>query len=163
MTRSEIQQWLQVESPTIEQQLKRWLDEIVKHRTNSDEFIHGVDLYDTELLALLRPYTNKYYDNDGLCLSICSVRLPPEIQHKGWFKSFLKLCCELNPWKDVIIEDVENPHLLAFCKRHDFDVIDPFYKTTYIVNQGAIMELEVSPLGRYDDYLTVSKSENRVV
>ncbi|KGB10166.1 hypothetical protein DR73_4421 [Enterobacteriaceae bacterium ATCC 29904] len=150
MTRSEIKQWILRESPTIEQQIIRWLDEIDQNGTSSVEFNRGVELADHGLVVLLRPYTNRY---SGLCFSICTVRLPPEIQHKGWFKSFLKLCCELNPWNDVIIEDVENPYLLAFCKRNRFEIIDPFYKTTYIVNIQAIMALEVRPLGRYNDYL----------
>lgn len=157
MTQIEILHWIRAESPSIERQIRRWLDEIVINGEVSAEFTRGVELVDQERLAFLKPYTNMY--DKGLCLTICTVRLPPEIQHKGWFKSFLKLCCELNPWEDVIIEDVENPHLLAFCRRNGFNVIDPSYKTTYIVNKQAVMSLETRPLGRYDDYLTFSKSE----
>ncbi|WP_414455042.1 hypothetical protein [Enterobacter quasiroggenkampii] len=155
MTDKEILDWIHKSSPSIEQQLRRWLDEILKNGHNSSEYFHGVELHDGGRLALLRPYTNKY---NGFCLSICTVRLPAEIQRKGWFKSFLKLCCEMNPWRDVILEDVGNEHLKSFCERNKFHVLDPFYKTTYVVNKQVVMNLVTSPLGRYTDYLTLSKS-----
>ena len=79
-------------------------------------------------------------------------RYPPE-KNKGWFKSFLKLCCKSNPWNDVVIEDVKNPYLLAFCQKHKFEVLDDFYPDTYIVNSEEIMALEIPPLKRYEDYL----------
>lgn len=156
MTEKEIMTWIHNDSPTIEQQLRRWLDEIIENGHNSSEYTHGVVLHDSDLAVRLRPYTNKYH---GFCLSICAVRLPTEIQRKGWFKSFLKLCCEINPWHDVILEDVENEHLLSFCKRNHFQVLDPFYDTTYVVNKETVMNLATMPLGRYTDYLTISKSE----
>lgn len=65
----------------------------------------------------------------------------------------------MNPWRDVILEDVENEHLKSFCERNNFHVLDPFYKTTYVVNKQAVMNLVTSPLGRYTDYLTLNKSE----
>ncbi|HHW8853364.1 TPA: hypothetical protein ACU3EY_001083 [Salmonella enterica] len=155
MTDKEILEWIHNTSPTIEEQLRRWLDEIMENGHQSSEYAHGIELYDGIQLALLRPYTNKY---NGFCLSICTVRLPAEIQGKGWFKSFLKLCCEINPWRDVILEDVGNEHLLSFCKRNNFQVLDPFYKTTYVIDKQAVMNLVTKPLGRYTDYLTLNKS-----
>lgn len=157
MTDKEILDWIHHSSPTIEQQLRRWLEEILENGRNSSEFSRGVVLYDRYQLALLRPYTNNYHKD--FCLSICSVQLPDEIQGNGWFKSFLKLCCEINPWQDVILEDVGNKHLLSFCKRNNFQVLDSDYKTTYVVNKQAVMNLMTKPLSGYNDYLTLNKSE----
>jgi hypothetical protein len=92
----------------------------------------------------LRQSTNRY---QGDCLAIHVVQLPEEIQNKGWFKSFLKLCCEANPWGDVVIEDVKNPYLLGFCKKINFTKLDEFYSDTFIVNTDAIMSLSIPPLG----------------
>ncbi|MEO3295209.1 hypothetical protein ABHD31_19010, partial [Enterobacter cloacae] len=66
MTNKELLDWIHNTSPTIEQQLRRWLDEILQNGHNSPEYRHGVELYDKNQLALLRPYTNKY---NGFCLS----------------------------------------------------------------------------------------------
>ncbi|MFW0560629.1 hypothetical protein ACN1BR_23760, partial [Enterobacter hormaechei] len=110
----------------------------------------GVQIQEKGIVVGLRQSTNRYH---GDCLTIHVVRLPEEIQNKGWFKSFLKLCCESNPWCDVVIEDVKNPYLLSFCKKLNFTVLDEFYPNTYIVNTDAIMSLPIPPLGRYETYL----------
>ena len=110
----------------------------------------GVQIQENGIIVGLRQRTNLY---SGDCLTIHVVQLPEEIQNKGWFKSFLKLCCESNPWNDVVIEDVKNPHLLAFCQKHNFKVLAEFYPDTYIVNSEEIMALDIPPLKRYEDYL----------
>lgn len=110
----------------------------------------GVQIEENGIIVGLRQRTNLY---NGDCLTIHVVQLPEKIQNKGWFKSFLKLCCKSNPWNDVVIEDVKNPYLLAFCQKHKFKVLDDFYPDTYIVNSEEIMALEIPPLKRYEDYL----------
>ncbi|VAC93996.1 Uncharacterised protein [Enterobacter cloacae] len=54
MTNKELLDWIHNTSPTIEQQLRRWLDEILQNGHNSPEYRHGVELYDKNQLALLR-------------------------------------------------------------------------------------------------------------
>lgn len=53
----------------------------------------------------------------------------------------------------MVIEDVKNSHLLAFCKQYYFTVLADFYPDTYIVNRGRILSLDIPPLKRYGDYL----------
>ncbi|PXK47643.1 hypothetical protein DMR96_24785 [Klebsiella pneumoniae] len=122
--------------------------------------MRGLEIIDNEIVVLLRPYTNRYLGN---CLTICTVNLPPGLQRKGWFKSFLNLCCRVNPWNDVVIEDVGNEHLFDFCARNNFSILHTCYKTTFIVNQDIVREMNILPLEDYSYYLTLSKSENRVV
>jgi hypothetical protein len=110
----------------------------------------GVQIQENEIIVGLRQSTNLY---NGDCLIIHIVQLPAEIQHKGWFKSFLKLCCESNPWDDVVIDTVKDPHLLAFCEKHNFRVLDDYHPNTYIVNSENIIALDIPPLMRCDDYL----------
>ncbi|HEB4987934.1 MULTISPECIES: hypothetical protein [Klebsiella] len=160
MKRQDILKWIHSESPNVESQIKRWLAEILQKGDKSDEFMRGLEVIDNEIVVLLRPYTNRY---PGNCLSICTVTLPSELQRKGWFKSFLNLCCSVNPWKDVVIEDVGNAHLFDFCVRNNFSILHPCYKTTFIVNQVAVREMNILPLEDSSYYLTLSKSENRVV
>lgn len=160
MKRQDITKWIHSESPSVESQIRRWLAEILQNGDKSDEFRHGLEIYEHEIVVLLRPYTNKYF---GKCLSICTVKLPSELQNKGWFKSFLNLCCRVNPWSDVVIEDVGNAHLFDFCVRNNFSIIHPFYKTTFIVNQAVVRGMNIPPLEDFSYYLTLSKSENRVV
>lgn len=81
------------------------------------------------------------------CLVIAAVKIPAALQNKGWFKSFLSLCCAINPWGAIVIEDVENEHLRRFCVRLDFRVFDPFFKTTYLVNEARFQELSIPTLG----------------
>ena len=114
------------------------------------EHRNGVQIEENGIIVGLRQRTNLY---NGDCLTVHVVQLPEKIQNKGWFKSFLKLCCESNPWIDVVIEDVKNPYLLAFCQKHKFKVLADFYPDTYIVNSEEIMALEILPLKQYEDYL----------
>ena len=150
MDRTEYLKWLIAESPSTTQQLMAWLQSAKRYNREMKEHRDGVQIEDNGIIVGLRQRTNLY---DGDCLTIHVVELPEEIQNKGWFKSFLKLCCESNPWNDVVIEDVKNPHLLAFCQKHNFKVLAEFCPDTYIVNSEEIMALDIPPLKRYEYYL----------
>ncbi|ENB4343301.1 hypothetical protein ABHP84_003951 [Vibrio parahaemolyticus] len=89
---------------------------------------------------LMRCQTN---DIDELCLVIATVRLDEPLQGKGWFKSFLKYCIDINPWKIVAIEDVDNLRLRTFCKNSGFTPISKFFSTSFIVNQPFMKNLTV--------------------
>ena len=150
MARTDYLTWLIAESPSTTQQLMAWLQRAKRYNREMKEHRDGVQIEDNGIIVGLRQRTNLY---DGDCLTIHVVELPEEIQNKGWFKSFLKLCCESNPWNDVVIEDVKNPHLLAFCQKHNFKVLADFFPDTYIVNSEEIMALDIPPLKRYEYYL----------
>ena len=136
--------------PSAKQQLLDWLQRAQTYTVGMKEHRNGVQIHEKGIIVGLRHTTNLY---NGDCLTIHIVQLPAEIQNKGWFKSFLKLCCESNPWNDVVIETVKNPHLLAFCEKLNFRVLDDFYPDTYIVNSENVIALDIPPLMRYDDYL----------
>ncbi|EFD0233985.1 hypothetical protein QJC73_003528 [Salmonella enterica] len=150
MDRIKYLKWIAEESPTTAQQLLAWLNRARNYTPDMKEHQAGVQIQEKGIVVGLRQSTNCY---EGDCLTIHVVKLPEEIQNKGWFKSFLKLCCESNPWCDVVIEDVKNPHLFEFCKKLNFTVIDKFYPDTFIVNTDAIMSLPTPPLGSYEAYL----------
>ncbi|EIO3165333.1 hypothetical protein LQI22_005310 [Salmonella enterica] len=145
MDRIKYLKWIAEESPSTAQQLVAWLNRARHYTPDMKEHQAGVQIQEKGIVVGLRQSTNRYH---GDCLTIHVVRLPEEIQNKGWFKSFLKLCCESNPWCDVVIEDVKNPYLLSFCKKLNFTVLDEFYPNTYIVNTDAIMSLPIPPLGK---------------
>ncbi|HAX5018271.1 TPA: hypothetical protein JZE36_004002 [Escherichia coli] len=150
MDRIEYLKWLIAESPSMTQQLMVWLQRAKCYTPGMKEHRDGVQIEENGIIVGLRQRTNLY---NGDCLTIHVVQLPEKIQNKGWFKFFLKLCCESNPWIDVIIEDVKNPYFLAFCQKHKFKVLADFYPDTYIVNSEEIMALEILPLKQYEDYL----------
>lgn len=139
----EHKRWLLTERPSLETQLQRWLDEAVTLERSTREYISGIQLEDKGIRVVLRQYTNRHPVD---CLTICAVDLPKGLQNRGWFKSFMVLCCQLNPWQDVIIEDVKNPHLHGFCQRNGFAVLDDFYPDTFIVNQQIMLRMPVTPL-----------------
>lgn len=139
----EYKRWLLEERPSLETQLQRWIEEAVTLERSTSEYISGIQLEENGIRAVLRQYTNRHPVD---CLAICAVDLPQSLQHRGWFKSFLVLCCQLNPWQDVIIEDVKNPHLHGFCQRNGFAVLDDFYPDTFIVNQQIMLRMPVTPL-----------------
>lgn len=97
MQRIEYLQWLIEESSTTSQQLLAWLNRARHYNPNMQEYHAGVQIEEKGIIVGLRQSTNLY---KGDCLTICSVNLPKEIQNKGWFKSFLKLCCESN-WQVI--------------------------------------------------------------
>lgn len=138
--------WLLKERPSLETQLRCWIDKAVTLEHGTREYVSGVQLEENGIRVLLRQYTNRY---PGDCLTICAVDLPERLRNRGWFKSFLVHCCKLNPWQDVIIEDVKNSHLLGFCKRNDFTVLDDFYPDTFIVNQHIVSSMSVTPLSSF--------------
>ncbi|MCR3686704.1 MULTISPECIES: hypothetical protein [Enterobacteriaceae] len=120
MDRIKYLKWIAEESPSTAQQLVAWLNRARHYTPDMKEHQAGVQIQEKGIVVGLRQSTNRYH---GDCLTIHVVRLPEEIQNKGWFKSFLKLCCESNPWCDVVIEDVKNPYLLSFCKKLNFTVL----------------------------------------
>lgn len=142
----EHKRWLLKERPSLETQLQRWLDEAVTLERSTREYISGIQLEENGIRVVLRQYTNRYLHD---CLAICAVHLPKDLQNRGWFKSFLVLCCQLNPWQDVIIEDVKNPYLHGFCQRNGFAVLDDFYPDTFIVNQQKVLSMTVTPLSSF--------------
>lgn len=142
----EYRRWLLNERPTVKALLRRWLDEAVNLEQGSVGYNSGVQLEENGIRVLLRQYTNRYPDD---CLSIHAVDLPESLQNRGWFKSFLVLCCHLNPWNDIIIEDVKNPHLIGFCERYGFTVLDKFYPDTFIVDQQRMLCTPVNPLAAF--------------
>lgn len=146
MRDTEYKRWLLKERPSLEMQLLRWIHEAMTFERGTREYLSGVQLEENGIRVVLRQYTNRYSDD---CLTICAVDLPKDLQNRGWFKSFLVLCCQLNPWHDVIIEDVKNPHLLGFCRRCDFTVLDDSYPDTFIVNQQIMSSMPVTPLGAF--------------
>lgn len=150
MDRIEYLKWLRAESPSTTQQLMAWLLRAKVYNPEMKEHRDGVQIAENGIIVGLRQRTNLY---NGDCLTIHVVQLPKEIQNKGWFKSFLKLCCESNPWSDVVIEDVKNPYLLEFCKKYNFKVLADFFPDTYIVNSEEVLALDIPPLMRYEDYL----------
>ncbi|HBD3846981.1 TPA: hypothetical protein KJF45_005047, partial [Escherichia coli] len=119
MDRIEYLKWLIAESPSTTQQLMAWLQRAKRYTPEMKEHRDGVQIEENGIIVGLQQRTNLY---NGDCLTIHVVQLPEKIQNKGWFKSFLKLCCKSNPWNDVVIEDVKNPYLLAFCQKHKFEV-----------------------------------------
>ena len=149
MDRVSYLKWLAAELPSAEEQLLAWLERAKHYSSEMREYREGVQIQEGGIVVVLRQSSNLYV---GDCLTINNIQLPEEMQNKGWFKSFLKLCCISNPWNDVVIEDVKNPHLLVFCKKHDFTVIADFYPDTYIVNSERISALDIPPSKRYDEY-----------
>jgi len=102
MDRIKYLKWIAEESPTTAQQLVAWLNRARHYTPDMKEHQAGVQIQEKGIVVGLRQSTNRY---QGDCLAIHVVQLPEEIQNKGWFKFFLKLCCEANPWGDVVIED----------------------------------------------------------
>ncbi|WIL44527.1 hypothetical protein QPJ96_22210 (plasmid) [Pantoea agglomerans] len=146
MRDTEYKRWLLKERPSLEMQLLRWIHEATTFERGTREYVSGVQLEENGIRVVLRQYTNRYSDD---CLTICAVELPKDLQNRGWFKSFLVLCCQITPWQDVIIEDVKNPHLRGFCQRNGFAVLDDFYPDTFIVNQQKMLSMSVTPLSYF--------------
>lgn len=80
------------------------------------------------------------------CLSIAGVYLPEEMRGRGWLKSFLTLCVELNPWPRLVMESVVVDELAAFCERMGFATVDPDFPGTFLVDAAAVRRLNVPPL-----------------
>lgn len=123
MVRIEYLKWLRDKSPLATQQLLAKLHRAQSYTVGMKEHRDGVQIQEKEIIVGTRQSTNLY---NGDCLIIHIVQLPTDMQNKGWFKSFLKLYCESNQLNDVVIETVKNPHLLAFCEKHNFSILDYF-------------------------------------
>lgn len=144
----EWRQWLAIERPPIRAQLIRWL--ILVQATGQNLRIwQQCELREEEIVVLMRCYTNQV---KGPCLTVATVCLPKVIQRKGWFKSFLTECCVINPWSQMVIEDVENRQLQSFLVRINCEVLSGFYSSTYTVNASAVLALNAGPLLPYSNY-----------
>lgn len=134
--------WVLSEKPSIKKQIKRWLKS-VKKEYGEASVVRCNDRCQMEvdgIKLLMRCYTN---DVDGLCLVIASVYLDRSLQNQGWFKSFLQHCIHINPWDKLVIEDVENSHLLAFCIESGFYRVSERYSTSFVVAADMVGEFEV--------------------
>ena len=123
--------------------MKCWfklLDEELKKTGRANQF-DRCQMEIPSVTLLMRCRTNGI---SGLCLVIGTIRLDESMQNQGWFKSFIKYCCEINPWDKVVIEDVENKYLLIFCQKHKFDEVSKRYQTSFIVNQKAIEAIDAN-------------------
>lgn len=144
--------WLATDRPTIHCQLLTWLAIAKSPAPNLAEW-HSCEMHEDEIAVLVRDRTNGV---TGRCLTVATVRLPEHMQSRGWFKSFLTDCCEQNPWPSLVIEDVENARLRGFLERLNCEVLNDFYRTTYVVNRAAVLELNAGPLlpsRHYGEYL----------
>lgn len=136
--------WALEDNISIEKQIEHWL-KLVAEESKKNGRVRENDHCQMEkngAIILMRCYTN---DVPGLCLVIGTVNLEASLQNQGWFKAFLKYCCQINPWNDVAIEDVKNEHLLDFCKKHQFISVSERYKDSFIVNKQAILAMETKP------------------
>jgi len=127
---------------SIKEQMEKWfsavhdeykLNQVVRKNDKREMRAKGISL-------LMRCQTN---DIDELCLVIATVRLDSSLQSKGWFKSFLNYCIDVNPWKKLAIEDVDNLRLREFCKNSGFNPVSNFFPTSFIVNQNFIKSISV--------------------
>lgn len=132
---------------TIVDQLKCWLSLISTETLDNTSGWRNCQLEKDGIRVLVRKKQDFIDGTCKECLVIAAVKIPGPLQNKGWFKSFLSLCCAVNPWDAIVIEDVENEYLRRFCVRLDFRVFDPFFKTTYLVNEARFQELNIPILG----------------
>lgn len=142
--------WLARDHPTIRDQLHEWLALNQESRLGQDTF-DNCEIRESEIAVLLRSRTNCVADK---CFVIAAIRLPEQVQHKGWFKSFLTECCKVNPWSKLIIEDVDNPNLRNFLESLNSVVLNDFFKTTYVVPKANVLRLNAEPLLPYKEYLS---------
>ncbi|EKN4034342.1 hypothetical protein [Yersinia enterocolitica] len=150
MTESDWLRWQMRERPSIAEQLNLWLRFAQDKKTYPNDEMCPWQLSENGIEVLVRYRTNGM---DEPCLVLSTIRLPKEIQRKGWLKSFLTYCINVNPWEEIIIEDVENKDLFNFFKKLDFTIFDDFHSTTFMVNKQAVIDLVTPPLGQYSDYL----------
>jgi len=141
--------WILDKRPSIQTQLNAWLRLVQTLEPGRQNNWSSHQLNEEDAAVLMRNGTN---DVSGRCLVIASVRLPPPFQRRGWFKAFLSECCRENPWPQLVIEDVENPHLRGFLERLNCRVLNSRYSTTYVVNQQEVLALgtpSLQPLASY--------------
>ena len=141
--------WLADERPTIQTQFEKWLI-LAQSATVNTTIWDRCQLSESGITVLLRDRTNCINES---CLTIASVQLPDHMQRKGWFKSFLTLCCIKNPWTQIVIEDVNNQHLRGFLERINCVTLNKHFKTTYIVNKNALFAMKATPLRSAASYL----------
>jgi hypothetical protein len=127
---------------TIQQQMENWLISAIKEfKLNNNVKTHDrCEMRSEGITLLMRCQTNHI---DELCLVIAAVRLEKSLQSQGWLKSFLSYCIEINPWKLLVIEDVDNLRLREFCKKSGFKPVSDFFSTSFIIDPDFIKSLQV--------------------
>lgn len=140
--------WLERDAPSVRTQLLLWLT-LAQSADTSQTTWRDCEMREKGIAVLVRDRTNDYSEQ---CLTIATVQLPENIQRKGWFKSFLTECCKANPWPLLVIEDVKNPHLRSFLEKMNCKALSDFYRTTYVVDQRAVLTLDAGPLKPYASY-----------
>jgi hypothetical protein len=148
LTQHEWRDQVLLKNVTIADQLACWLALACTETLDHTSEWRNCELEEAGIRVLVRKKLERINETNMECLVIAAVEVPVPMQQNGWFKSFLSLCCEINPWDAVVIEDVENEHLQAFCERLGFIVFNPFFKTTYLVDKWRVAELRIPVLGR---------------
>ncbi|MBL5864211.1 hypothetical protein JBO49_26770 [Serratia fonticola] len=123
--------WVNESQPSILEQLRHWLSLTKADPDNKDCNLECYQLEELEIRVLVRRRTQGF---PGNCLVIATVDLPSQLQSQGWFKSFLRDCSIVNPWKTLIIEDVNNKRLETYCKKSEFMPLSLHYSNTFIVD-----------------------------
>jgi len=151
---SEWLRWKIENNPSIQEQIEKWIYLIGDSEPNEvSDFLKRRGVSDSGIDVLLRYQTESLAEGERNCFIIATVRLPIAIQGKGWFKSFLTYCCEVNPWESVMLEDVGNKKLQAFCRKMGFKVPNSFFNTTYLVNEERVSELGSAALKQFGEYV----------
>ncbi len=141
--------WQETAHPTIHNQLHVWLN-LAKLSGPTLPTWRTCEMRERDIGVLVRDRTNGIPER---CLAIATVQLPQQIQHNGWFKSFLTECVKANPWASLVIEDVENQHLRGFLQKLNCAVLSEFHTSSYVVNSATVLKLEAGPLLPYECYL----------
>jgi hypothetical protein len=150
MTKIDWLRWQVRKRPSIAEQLNLWLKLAQDKKTYPNDEMCSWTLSENGIEVLVRYRTNGMSEP---CLVLSNIRLPTEIQRKGWLKSFLTYCINVNPWEEIIIEDVHNKDLFNFFEKLDFTIFNDRHTNTFMVNKKAVIDLVAPPLGMYSDYL----------
>lgn len=114
---------VQLRFPTIAGQLRYWLLAIER----DDDVPTSIELTEPSITVFVSRASERGYLGCGPttdCLMIAGVYLSEELRGRGWFKSFLMLCVDVNPWPRLLVQTVINQRLEAFCHRLGFEVVD---------------------------------------
>lgn len=133
---------------SIAEQLRCWVALAITKDFDLTSEWRNFQMEEEGIRVKVRQAREKIHGAEQECLVIAFVELPINMRRKGWFKAFLSLCCEINPWHAVIIEDVNNRHLQGFCEALEFNVFNPFFATTYLVNQEQVRQLKAAEFPR---------------
>ncbi|OEE65877.1 hypothetical protein A1OO_08695 [Enterovibrio norvegicus FF-33] len=133
----EFKKWQLADQPSLRHQFEKWLE----LQSDEPEVWNSCTLQATGIELLLRNQTN---DIRQSCLTIATVRLNEELQNKGIFKSLLNYLVQNSPWETIAIEDINNPILLNFCKKHGFEKISSMYPTSLRISKSNLKSFPVA-------------------